>query len=74
MVEISNIRSKHTNSLISLFSLCGMRKTSTLFLLSLRPLAPTLLVLVCAFFMFFIQSLCIRLVLEFLVFALIPSN
>ena len=30
MVERSNIRSKHTSSLISLFSLCGMRKTSTL--------------------------------------------
>lgn len=39
-----------------------------LFLLSLRPVAPTTLVLVCAFFMFFIQRLCIRLVLEMLVF------
>lgn len=45
-----------------------------LFLLSLHPVASTALVLVCAFFMFFIQRLCIRLVLEMLLSAHIPSN
>ncbi len=51
------MKPKHTNSLISLFSLWYEGKNiHPLFLLSLRPVAPTTLVLLCAFFMFFIQK------------------
>lgn len=56
--------------------LCGTREKNIhpLFLLSLHPVASTALVLVCAFFMFFIQRLRIRLVLEILLSAHTPSN
>lgn len=70
------MKAKHTNSPCSFpLSLCGMREKNIhpRFRLSLRPAAPTTLLL-CAFFMFFIQWLCIRPVLEILVFPHTPSN
>lgn len=67
--EEVTMKPKNTNSLISLFCLWYEKNIHPLFLLSLHPVAPTTPVLVCAFFMFFIQRLCIRLVLEILVFA-----
>lgn len=61
---------------ISLFSLWyeEKKKQPPGSLPSLHPPAPTALALVCAFFMFCIQRLCTGLVLEMLVFPLIPSN
>lgn len=61
------VKPKHT---FFFLSVVWERKTSILFRISLRPVAPTTLVLVCSFFMFFTQWLCIRVVLE--IFSLSP--